>query len=91
MKPEITADQIISMFNQNPVCYLTGDQIDINKPRTYNFDHIIPRSKGGQNTLDNLGICTKVVNMAKNDMSPDEFFNLCKKVLEYNGYEVKKL
>jgi 5-methylcytosine-specific restriction endonuclease McrA len=81
---------IINKFGENPICYLTGEQIDIYQPRTYEFDHIIPRSRGGTNTLDNLGICSKKANRSKKDMTPDEFINLCKKILEHNGYQVVK-
>jgi 5-methylcytosine-specific restriction endonuclease McrA len=81
---------IIDKFGENPICYLTGEQIDIYQPRTYEFDHIIPRSRGGTNTLDNLGICSKKANQSKKDMTPDEYINLCKKILEHNGYQVVK-
>lgn len=84
-KPLFTIDDVIKKFEQNPRCYLTGDYIDINKPRTYQFDHIIPRSRGGDNSLDNLGICTKNANMAKTDMMLDEFIELCKKVVKMHG------
>ena len=84
MKPPFTIDDVINKFGENPKCYLTGDDIDIYQPRTYNFDHIIPVSRGGLNTLDNMGICTKKANSAKSDMTPEEFIDLCKKVLKYN-------
>ena len=67
-----------------------GEQLDITKPRDYVFDHMIPRSRGGDNSLDNLGLCTKQANMAKSDLTPEEFIQFCKKVLEYNGYTVNK-
>jgi 5-methylcytosine-specific restriction endonuclease McrA len=85
-KPE----DVINKYGENTFCYLTGDRIDISKPRTYSFDHKIPRSRGGENTLDNLGICTKIVNTSKTDMTPEEYIELCKKVLEHNGYNVTK-
>lgn len=84
-------EDIIKKFGENPKCYLTGDDINIYEPRTYQFDHIIPKSRGGQNTLDNLQLCTKQSNYSKRDMTPDEYFNLCKKVLENNGYKVEKM
>lgn len=87
----ITLEEVINKFGENPICYLTGEQLDISKPSTYHFDHIIPPSKGGDNSLDNLGICTKTVNMAKSDLTKDEFINLCKKVLLNNGYQVNKI
>lgn len=82
--PTITVEDIIGKFGDNPVCYLTGQPIDINKPRTYNFDHIIPVSRGGANTLDNLQICTKAANQAKHDMTRDEFINFCQLIVNYN-------
>jgi 5-methylcytosine-specific restriction endonuclease McrA len=89
-KSTFTVKDVIEKFGENPICYLTGEQIDINKPRTYHFDHIIPRSRGGDSSIDNLGICTKRANLAKHDMTPDEFEHLCKRVLEHNGYIVTK-
>jgi len=77
-----TAQDVIDKFGETPKCYLTGQPIDIYKPRTYEFDHIIPRSRGGADTLDNLGICTKQANRAKGVMTPDEFVNLCRLVIQ---------
>lgn len=86
----ITKEQLIAKIGTNPKCYLTGDEIDINSPRTYQFDHIIPRSRGGDNSLDNLGICTRQANLSKSDMTPDEYINHCKKVLQNAGYVITK-
>jgi 5-methylcytosine-specific restriction endonuclease McrA len=85
------ANDVIEKFGENPTCYLTGDQIDINKPRTYNFDHKVPATRGGDNSLDNLGICTRHANLAKTDMTHDEFVAFCKKVLVHHGYQVTKV
>lgn len=82
---KFAVEDVINKFGENPKCYLTGQEIDVNKPSTYHFDHIIPVSRGGDNSLDNLGICTKNANLAKKDMTPDEFINLCKQVLKYNN------
>ena len=79
---------IIEKFGPNPKCYLTGRTLDLTKPRTYNFDHIIPASKAGTLTLDNLGIACKEANAAKSDMLIPELLQLCKEILEHNGYEV---
>jgi DNA-binding CsgD family transcriptional regulator len=85
-----TIEELMNKYEKNTICYLTGKQIDVNKPRTYEFDHIIPRSRGGNNSLDNLGLISKEANRAKSNMTPDEFLNLCKQVLEHNGYNVNK-
>jgi CRISPR/Cas system Type II protein with McrA/HNH and RuvC-like nuclease domain len=81
MENNFTFQDVINKVGENPKCYLTGLNIDINQPKTYEFDHIIPKSRGGTNNLDNLGICTKSANRAKQDMTPDEFINLCRLVI----------
>lgn len=89
-KLPITIDQLINKIGPEPKCYLTGQLLDLNKAREFAFDHIIPVSRGGQNTLDNLGLCTKIANASKTDMTLDEYINLCKNVLENFGYKVSK-
>lgn len=37
-----------------------------------------------------LGVTTPQANKAKSDLTPEEFFNLCIKVLTYNNYTVTK-
>ena len=81
-KMSFTVQDVIDKYGTNTTCYLTGDKIDIYKPKTYQFDHIIPVSKGGENTLDNLGICTKEANISKTDHTLEEFIELCKKVVK---------
>ena len=82
-KPTFTVNDVINKFGINPKCTLTGDLIDIYQPRTYEFDHIIPVSRGGLNTLDNLQICTKQANQAKRNLTDDEFVTLCSKIVKY--------
>lgn len=89
-KPSFTEQDVINKFGEKPKCYLTGKEIDIYDTKTYQFDHIIPRSRGGDNSLENLGICTRDANQAKRDMLKEEFIELCKSVLENNGYKVNK-
>lgn len=81
----LTTKEFLQKYeNQEVKCYITGEPIDITKPRTYHFDHIIPKSKGGSSTLDNLGICTKQANLCKHDLSYEDFLDFCKKVIEYH-------
>lgn len=84
MNKTFTVEDVINKFGENPKCYLTGESIDIYKPKTYSFDHIIPSSRGGDNSIDNLGICTKQANQAKSDMTKEEFIEFCKKVVKNN-------
>ena len=87
-KKMITLEEVKEKLGDSPTCYLTGRKIDINKPRTYHFDHIKPRSRAGENNIDNLGIACKEANQAKSDMLLEEFLDLCKEVLIQNGYEI---
>lgn len=85
-----TVDDVLVKIGENPICYLTGLPIDLTKSSTYQLDHIIPVSRGGQSTLDNLGICTKRANQSKDNMTPEEFIDLCKLILTHNGYIITK-
>jgi hypothetical protein len=88
--PTVTVESVLSEYvNGAPArCYLTGDAIDVAHPASYHFDHKIPVSQGGSCTLDNLGLCTRDANLAKHDKTPEQFFEICKKVLIHNGYTV---
>jgi CRISPR/Cas system Type II protein with McrA/HNH and RuvC-like nuclease domain len=90
MDAKFTFEELVTKIGNNPICYLTGMPIDLTKSSTYQFDHIIPHSRGGDDTLDNLGICTKRANESKNNMTPEELFELCKSILTHNGYTVVK-
>lgn len=90
MSAKITVEQLMEKYKDGFKCYLTGKEIDITNGKTYEFDHIIPASRGGDNSLDNLGICTPEANQAKRNLTVDEFINLCKDVLEYQGYKITK-
>ena len=69
IEKEYGIKELLEKLGDNPRCYLTGDQIDLEDSASYNFDHIVPVSKGGTNDLSNLGICTKAANAAKNDLT----------------------
>lgn len=91
LKGKIFVEEVRNKIGINPICYLSGRSIDILDSSSYQLDHIIPRSKGGENTLENLGISCKDANQSKRDMLLKDYLNLCKEVLEFNGYKVEKL
>jgi 5-methylcytosine-specific restriction endonuclease McrA len=90
MSRSFSVDDLLKRVGDNPICYLTGEKIDLSKSSTYQLDHIVPRTLGGDNSLENLGLCISKANMAKTDMPLEEFFSLCRRILENNGYAVSK-
>lgn len=77
-----TIEQLMEKIGSRPKCYLTGREIDLSKSRTYSLDHIVPRSKGGNNSLENCGLTCSEANRAKSDLSLDEFISLCQSVVD---------
>jgi CRISPR/Cas system Type II protein with McrA/HNH and RuvC-like nuclease domain len=78
---------VLEKFGENTFCYLSGEKINLLND-SYSLDHIIPHSRGGNNSLENLGVTHEIVNKMKSDLNPDELILWCKKILEYNGYSV---
>lgn len=90
VKANFTVDELLDKIGDNPKCYITGTKINIENTKSWHLDHVIPRSKGGSNNIENANICTKEANMSKSDLSLEDFITLCKTVLNHNGYIVEK-
>lgn len=82
---DFTYQDVLDKIGPNPTCYLTGLPIDLSDPSSYHFDHIIPASQGGNNSLENLGIALKSANNAKDSLLLGEFLDLCEAVLKHHG------
>jgi 5-methylcytosine-specific restriction endonuclease McrA len=76
------AQDLLNKIGENPVCYLTGRPINLEDGRSYHLDHIIPISKGGNNSLDNCGLACKEANQSKHSLTKDEFIRLCQDVVD---------
>lgn len=74
---EFTYADFVNVYGDTTKCYLTGRDIDLNQPESYRLDHVQPVAKGGDNSLDNLGIVCPQANAAKSDMTIEEFVQLC--------------
>ena len=77
-------------FGDHFPCALTGRPIDFNKPETYEYDHIQPISRGGDNTLSNLQMLCPEANQAKGRLTDQEFIELCKEVVIHAGHRIYK-
>ncbi len=78
-----TVEEFLEKVGDNPICALTGKPIDLMNSRSYQLDHIVPRSKGGSNSLDNCQLLSREANQAKHDLSLNEFIQLCRDVVNY--------
>lgn len=57
------------LIRDNYMCQYTGRKISIDEAT---IDHVIPRSRGGASTWENLVMCCKEVNSQKADRTPEE-------------------
>ena len=65
-------------------CYYTG--IELIPGVNASLDHKKPRSKGGDMTdLDNCVWCDRLINAFKNDLTDEEFVELCRQVVNRLG------
>lgn len=83
---QYTYDEVMEFIKDYENCYLTGRPVDINDCSTFHFDHIEPRSRGGSNDLDNLGVVTPEANYAKRDLPLEDFLELCVDVVTHWGF-----
>jgi len=78
-----TVKEFLEKVGKNPICALTGRPIDLMNSRSYQLDHIVPRSKGGPNSIDNCQLLSRDANLAKHDLSLEEFIQLCRDVVNH--------
>ena len=80
---------LIDKIGDDPICYLSGRKIDLMDGKSYHLDHIIPKNRGGQNTLDNCNIACREANQAKGNLLYEELIVLCREILELHNKKEK--
>lgn len=76
---KVTAQDLWSCAKKQKLCCpISGEKLTT---KNISIDHIIPLSKGGTNTLDNLRLVTRAVNIAKHTMSDAEFLSFCQNIV----------
>lgn len=66
-EPKLTKGNIRA--RDNDTCQYTGRKLN---PNAGNVDHVIPISRGGKNTWENMVWCDKMLNFTKADKTPEE-------------------
>lgn len=78
-------EYLIKFYNDNQfnTVYKKWVESNFDKHKKPSIDHIIPKSKGGNNDLDNLQFLSWFENRCKNDMTQEEWNNLKSNIEEY--------
>jgi 5-methylcytosine-specific restriction endonuclease McrA len=75
---------LLDKIGENPTCYLTGRPINLMDGQSYHLDHIIPKNKGGENSIENCNIACRDANQAKGNLLYQEFILLCEEILSFH-------
>ncbi len=73
----VKVERVLEKFGPSPKCYLTGIPLDLTNGQTFELEHIIPRTKGGLSTLDNMQFANPMANRMKHNFDLGEFIRVC--------------
>lgn len=73
-------------ISQRGKCALTGRRLD----RSAQLDHITSRARGGTDEKKNLRWLCKEANLAKRELSDEEFIGMCSDVIGWIGEQIQQ-
>ena len=77
-KDQATRSQILELLERQQYrCALSGDALS---PDDAELDHVVPVTKGGDNSINNIQIVTKRINRMKGAMTNEQFVAACCRV-----------
>ena len=79
---------LISKIGDDPRCHWTGRVIDLANRASYHLDHLMPKSRGGDNSLKNCVLACREANQGKGDCTPREYVQLCCEVAVRRGKKI---
>lgn len=79
---------LVKKIGEDPRCYWTGRKIDLNSRRSYHLDHLVPKSRGGDNSLDNCVLACREANQGKGDGMEGEYVQTSCEVAVHRGKEM---
>lgn len=92
MENLITFDtkQLVERFGMKFKCPLSGRDINLENFETYEFDHLLPVSQNGDNSIHNLQILSKEINQMKGGLTNEQLISNCIEILENQGFQIKR-
>jgi len=73
------------------ICYLCGKEHQSWDNHNVSVDHVIPKSKGGKNTPDNIKVTCFTCNSKKSDATYDELLDWCRLILNHSSQAIHKI
>lgn len=82
----ITAKDLAKLWKQQRgFCALTGERLTRENAQV---DHILPKTRGGTDAIENLRWVTQTVNYCKRNLTDAEFYALCENVMQWIGLRI---